>query len=57
MDSLSMYDDDLKQLTRSELGNYIYEQWNRMIDAQPCEDAQLLIMGLQRRWQELHEDD
>ena len=39
MDKLSKYDDDLKQLTESELGNYIYEQWNRFLDAQPYEDA------------------
>ena len=57
MDKLSKYDDDLKQLTESELGNYIYEQWNRFLDAQPYEDATWLIGGLQKRWQELQQDD
>ena len=57
MNDFSKYDDDLKQLTESELGNYVYEQWNRFLDAQPYEDATWLIGGLQKRWQELHQDD
>jgi len=57
MHDLSKYDDDLKQLTESELGNYIYKQWNRFRDAQPDEDAAWLIGALRIRWQELHEDD
>jgi len=57
MNDLSKYDEDLKQLTEAELGNYIYKQWCRLRDAQPCEDATSLIGELRIRWQELHEDD
>jgi len=57
MKDLSKYDDDLKQLTESELGTYIYKQWCRLRDAQPDEDATRLIGALRIRWQELHEDD
>jgi len=57
MNELSKYDDDLKQLTESELGNYIYEQWNLFLDAQPYEDPTWLIGALQKRWQELHQYD
>jgi len=57
MKDLSKYDDDLKQLAESELGNYIYKQWCRLRDAHPDEDATRLIGELRIRWQELHEDD
>lgn len=57
MKDLSKYDDDLKELTESQLGTYIYKQWCRLRDAQPDEDATRLIGALRIRWQELHEDD
>ncbi len=57
MKDLSKYDDDLKELTESELGTYIYKQWCRLRDARPDEDATWLIGELRIRWQELHKDD